>query len=59
MFKKKRGQKLFEEMTETRGETVNISARVILNYEKVKTTIKLSKLIKINDYTVLSIYTSK
>ena len=46
-------------MTETRGETVNISARVILNYEKVKTTIKLSKLIKINDYTVLSIYTSK
>ena len=44
----KKGQ-FFEEMTETGGETVNIWARVILNYEKVKkvkTTIKLSKLIK-------------
>ena len=61
MLKKKKGQ-FFEEMTETRGETVNIWARVILNYEKVKkvkTTIKLSKLIKMNDYTVLSVYTSK
>ena len=52
----------FEEMTETRGETVNIWAKVILNYEKLKklkTTIKLSKLIQINDDTVLSVYTSK
>lgn len=59
MFKK--GQ-FFEEMTETRGETVNIWDRVILNYEKLKklkTTIKLSKLIQMNDDTVLSVYTSK
>lgn len=44
-----KGQKFFEEMAETRGETVNILARVILIYEKVKkvkTTLKLSKLIK-------------
>ena len=54
-----KGQKFFEEMTDTRGERVNIWAKAILNYEKVKTTIKLSKLIKMNDYTVLSIYTSK
>ena len=49
-------------MTETRGETVNIWDRVILNYEKLKklkTTIKLSKLIQMNDDTVLSVYTSK
>ena len=38
------------------------SARIILKCQKVKklkTTIKLSKLIKMNDYTVLSVYTSK
>ena len=57
----KKGQ-FFEEMTETRGETVNIRARVIFNYEKLKklkTTIKLSKRIQMNDDTVLSVYTSK
>ena len=39
-----------------------MSARIILKYEKVKkvkTTIKLSKLIQMNDYTVLSVYTSR
>ena len=57
----KKGQ-FFEEMTETRGATVNIWARVIFNYEKLKklkTTIKLSKRIQMNDDTVLSVYTSK
>ena len=52
----------FELMTEIRGEAVHIWDRIILKYEKVKkvkTTIKLSKLIKMNDYTVLSVYTSK
>ena len=47
-------------MTEIRGEAV--SARIILKYEKgkkVKTTIKLSKVMKMNDYTVLSIYTRR
>ena len=37
-------------------------ARKILKYEKgkkLKTTIKLSKLIKMNDYTVLSVYISR
>ena len=49
-------------MTEVRGEAVHVCAGKILKYEKVKklkTTIKLSKLIKMNDYTVLSVYTSK
>ena len=49
-------------MTEIRGEGVHICARIILKYEKgkkVKTTIKLSKLIKMNDYTVLSVYISR
>ena len=63
MLKKKiKGQKFFELMTEIRGEAVHIWARIILKYEKVKklkTTIKLSKLIKMNDYTVLSVYISK
>ena len=37
-------------------------ARKVLKYEKgkkLKTTIKLSKLIKTNDYTVLSVYISR
>ena len=41
---------------------LGVSARIILKYEKVKkvkTTIKLSKLIQMNDYTVLSVYTSR
>ena len=45
-------------MTEIRGEAVHICARIILNYKKgkkVKTTIKLSKVMKMNDYTVLSV----
>ena len=49
-------------MTEIRGEAVHICARIILKYKKVKkvkTTIKLSKLIQMNDYTVLPVYTSK
>ena len=49
-------------MTEIRGEGVHICARIILKYEKgkkVKTTIKLSKVMKMNDYTVLSVYTSR
>ena len=49
-------------MTEIRGEAVHVCARIILKYEKVKkvkTTIKLSKLIQMNDYTVLSVYTSR
>ena len=49
-------------MTEIRGEAVHICARIILKYEKgkkVNTTIKLSKVIKMNDNTVLSVYTSR
>ena len=49
-------------MTEIRGEAVHVCARIILKYEKgkkVKTTIKRSKLIQMNDYTVLSVYTSR
>ena len=49
-------------MSEFRGEAVHICARIILKYKKgkkVKTTIKLSKVMKMNDYTVLSVYTSK
>ena len=46
-------------MTEIRGEAVHICARIILKYEKGKTTIKLSKVMKMNDYTVLSVYTSR
>ena len=49
-------------MTEIRGEAVHVCARIILKYEngkKVKTTIKLSKVMKMNDYTVLSVYTSR
>ena len=48
-------------MTEIRGEAVHICARIILKYKKgkkVKTTIKLSKLIKTKDYTVFSVYIS-
>ena len=36
MLKKKKEQKLFKEMTETRIKTVNTWARTILKYEKVK-----------------------
>ena len=49
-------------MTEIRGEAVHVCARIILKYEKgkkVKTTIKLSKVMKMNDYTVLSVYISR
>ena len=49
-------------MTEIRGEAVHVCAWKILKYEKVKklkTTIKLSKLIKTNDYRVLSLYISR
>ena len=49
-------------MTEIKDEGIHICARIILKYEKVKkvkTTIKLSKLIQMNDYTVLSVYTSR
>ena len=57
-----KGQKFFAHMTEIRGEAVHICARIILKYEKgkkVKTTIKLSKVMKMNDYTGLSVYTSR
>ena len=56
------GQKFFAHMTEIRGEAVHVCAWKILKYEKVKklkTTIKLSKLIKMNDYRVLSVYISR
>ena len=46
-------------MTEVRGEAVHVCAGKILKYEKVKklkTTIKLSKLIKTNDYSFFCIY---
>ena len=46
-------------MSEFRGEALHICPRIILNYQKekkLKTTIKMSKLIKMNDYTVLSVY---
>ena len=49
-------------MTEVRGEAVHVCAGKILKYEKVKklkTTIKLSKAMKMNDHTVLSVYTSR
>ena len=49
-------------MTEIRGEAVHICARKILKYKKgkkVKTTIKLSKVMKLNDHTVLSVFTSR
>ena len=49
-------------MTEIRGEAVHICARIILKYKKgkkVKTTIKLSKVMKMNDYTVFSVYISR
>ena len=49
-------------MTEIRGEAVHVCAWKNLKYEKVKklkTTIKLSKLIKTNDYRVLSVYISR
>ena len=42
-------------MTEIKGEGIHICARIISKYEKgkkVKTIIKLSKLIKTKDYTV-------
>ena len=42
-------------MTEIRGEAVHGCARILLTYEKAKkgkTTLKLSKVIKMNDYTV-------
>ena len=49
-------------MTEIRGEAVHGCARILLTYEKAKkgkTTLKLSKVIKRNDYTVLPVYTSR
>ena len=49
-------------MTEIKDEGIHICARIILKYEKgkkVKTTIKLSKVMKMNDHTVLSVYTSR
>ena len=49
-------------MTETRGEAVHICARILLKYEKAKkgkTTLKMSKVIKRNEYTVLPVYTSR
>ena len=49
-------------MTEIRGEAVHVCARKILKYKKgkkLKTTLKLSKLIKTNDYTVFSVYISR
>ena len=57
-----KGQKFFKHMTEIRGDGVHICARIILKYEKgkkAKTTIKLSKVMKMNDHTVLSVYTSR
>ena len=57
-----KGQKFFAHMTEIRGEAVHVCARKILKYKKgkkLKTTIKLSKLIKTNDYTVFSVYISR
>ena len=49
-------------MTEIRGEAVHVCARILLKYEKAKkgkTTLKLSKVIKMKDYTVLPVYTSR
>lgn len=49
-------------MTEIRGEAEHGCARILLKYEKAKkgkTTLKLSKVIKMNDYTVLPVYTSR
>ena len=49
-------------MSEFRGEALHMCPRIILKCQKVKklkTTIKLSKLIKMNDYTVLSVYISR
>ena len=57
-----KGQKFFANMTEIRGEAVHVCARKILKYKKgkkLKTTLKLSKLIKMNDYRVLSVYISR
>ena len=48
--------------TEVRGEAVHVCARILLKYEKAKkgkTTLKLSKVIKMKDYTVLPVYTSR
>ena len=45
-------------MTEIKGEGIHICARIISKYEKgkkVKTIIKLSKVMKMNDHTVLSV----
>ena len=55
-------QKFFAHMTEIRGEAVHVCSRKILKYKKgkkLKTTLKLSKRIKTNDYTVLSVYISR
>ena len=49
-------------MSEFRVEALHMCPRIILKCQKVKklkTTIKLSKLIKMNDYTVLSVYISR
>ena len=49
-------------MSEFRGEALHMCPRIILKCQKVKklkTTLKLSKLIKMNDYTVLSVYISR
>ena len=49
-------------MTEIRGEAVHGWARILLTSEKAKkgkTTLKRSKVIKRNDYTVLPVYTSR
>ena len=49
-------------MTEIRGEAEHVCARILLKYEKAKqgkTTLKLSKVIKMNEYTVLPVYTSR
>ena len=57
-----KGQKFFAHMTEIRGEAVHVCAQKILKYKKgkkLKTTLKLSKLIKTNDYTVFSVYISR
>ena len=57
-----KGQKFFAHMIEIRGEAVHVCARKILKYKKgkkLKTTIKLSELIKTKDYTVFSVYISR
>ena len=49
-------------MTEVRDEAVHVCAWKLLKHKKgkkLKTTLKLSKLIKTKDYTVLSVYISR